>query len=250
MKAVSWHGRKYTSEGFLPENNSFQSYFGSADNTTPCSAGDRKRSTCWDQHSDQLHQSASILKSQICLYFFRRPPSRCSPDQQICLAQHSSTHASRLRPKGRTAVLCSLTLQRTPLSWQNPSCTSAHSWGAKEAAANSLSEPLSQTQCFGGILKVATGCSHLPGQGGSQQPYEKPPVLAHKKPRAALHSEDQDPSIFPYPKHNLSLSQEHFLPSLPMLVSISQTGNPVPGLNPCSCASLDCTGNATILPAL
>lgn len=58
--------------------------------------------------------------------------------------------------------------------------------GAKEAAANSLSEPLSQTQCFGNILKVATGCSHLPGQGGSQQPYEKPPVLAHKKPRAEL----------------------------------------------------------------
>lgn len=30
----------------LLENNSFQSYFGSSGNTTPCSAGDRKRSTC------------------------------------------------------------------------------------------------------------------------------------------------------------------------------------------------------------
>lgn len=146
------------------------------ENKTPCMQANRKRSTWWVQHEDlidphQSHQSASILRLQICLHFSRRPLSRCSPDQQICLFQHSSTYTqSWLRP--RSCVVQADIPENSP---KNHSCSSARPWGAKGTAGNSLSHPLSQRHCLGNTLEVATGCSHLPGQAGARHCCGKPP---------------------------------------------------------------------------
>lgn len=99
----------YFTEYFLLENNSLQIYFESADNTTYCSAGNRKVSVCWIQHTDQFQKSPFIPYLQVCLHLSGYHGANVHQANKS--VQHSSSHTYWLWFKSTIGVFCNLTFK-------------------------------------------------------------------------------------------------------------------------------------------
>lgn len=183
MSTFSWPGRKYSSEGVLLENNSFQRYFWTIQH--PAVQETEKTPHVESSMRTWLIQTSfiNLHPSWSCSSAFTFPGEHWADVPQTNKSALFSTAAPTHLAEAQK--LCGAAWHSRDFPWELFLQLSTPR-GAREAAVNSLPEPLSQTHCFDNLLKVATSCSHLLGQGGSWHFYEKPLVLPHKKPRAPL----------------------------------------------------------------